>query len=590
MVKVTKSIVNENRNLIGFVLSGLSNDLGGFGCTTTEIPITLAELIKRKFNNSQIAVVNDKIEEKNNFKINSLPMVIYDKKNNNFIPIGNSVTITKRIVQNNENVGFEVGFDDNSKTNLRYNVLLALTKWFKPKNFVIRASATGKAYIAGKQGMPLESIPEIVIGEKPKKQAKRKKSTSIEDNGTISGHFENGIDIIDIYGTVAMMGGYVIKLAMDKYNAETIDTENVDDGEFKSLQIGEIATPKPEFNPVKINVNANFKKIGVVGVNIGGADTNVCVYVHRKKSIFLNAENHMKKFVVAVPNNYEKQLIADFGKYLALEKIEDGTLTAPLGQVINATDLVFYKVDTTKIDLISESKRKESIKSPSELVNLCKKQCKIKLLSKAVGPKVGIMKKLKDKYGADVAENKSRSLAPQFRAYSEDAIKILKEHNIDPYTGAYLFAGTNNKKSTAEGKATNKNIEIEYCLNGYDASKVTGKDVLAAVLDGKKIKIQLSQSIVDSITKINELSDPKEKYAVAEAIYKKMAEAESKLNKVLWLHNASMIINGNKARIHTHDSADWTPSTTSRVKTAVVYDCIADGCAGLTVKVKGISI
>ena len=68
---------------------------------------------------------------------------------------------------------------------------------------------------------------------------------------------------------------------------------------------------------------------------------------------------------------------------------------------------------------------------------------------------------------------------------------------------------------------------------------------------------------------------------------------EEKLNTLtqkLWMHNASMYLNGNKTKIHSHDNKHWVPDVTTRVKTAKVFTCTLKDCEGLTCKFNGVDI
>ena len=56
------------------------------------------------------------------------------------------------------------------------------------------------------------------------------------------------------------------------------------------------------------------------------------------------------------------------------------------------------------------------------------------------------------------------------------------------------------------------------------------------------------------------------------------------------MHNASMFINGNKSRVHTHDADKWVANTNTRVKKALVFNCKESGCENLSVKLTNVTI
>lgn len=587
MLKITKSIVNLQRSLIGFMIEGKESEFGGFSNEKIERGIPTNKLIAMKFSNNQISTVKNKIVERNNFKINSLPMVVFT--DNGYIPMDNTVNIIKRFVQDNKNIGFRVQFADGSEDNFKYENVLMLCKWFKPGNFAIRTSAKGLVYICGKQGTSLDKIPAEIIGEEAEKKTKRMKSAAKEKTNTFNGAFENGCDILDVYEFIADCGGCVIKLPNEEYTAKT--TENAESEGFTSLGIGEVASARPEFNATKINVNAGFKKVGFIEVPVNGVSQKITTFVYRKKSIFYNGDNNMKKFGIAVPTENEEELIKKIGSSLALEKITDTAITAPLGQVIDAKSLSFYRVDASKIDLISKEKRKNSVLTSKKLVDICKKKYVLKLIEKALGPKGGLLKELKNELtDEDIAKATNKKIAGMFAMFNKEALDVISSSGIDVYTGAYNAPASSNKNGAKSGGTSEEtqNVEVEYILKGYDAGKLTGSKILTAVRNNDTTAVP--QEVIEKIIKIESISDAKERYAKATKMYNTVLNKEADLDKKLWMHIASMYINGNKAKIHTHDAKYWTPDISSRVKTANVYQCNAKGCEGLTIKFKGVEI
>lgn len=586
-IEVSKTIVNGQRSLIGFIVKGKEKDLGGFSDNVIERSVSISELGKMNFSNSQIVVVGGKVVERGKFRINSLPMVVFN--DDTFIAIDNTVNMTQRYVQDNENIGFRLKFSDGSEENLRYENVLAICKWFKPGNFCIRTSAKGKSYIAGKNGVSLDSIPEVTIGKKPEVAPKRMKSAAKEKKSSISGNMEMGFDILDIYGFIKECNGSIIKLPSEDYVAAT-DGGAKDVEGFTPLGIGEVATPNPAFNATKLNVNADFKKVGVVPVSINGMQTNLTSFVYRKKSIFLNGENYIKKFGIAVAKDREEELVSKLGRSLALEKIEDKSIIQPLSQVIDADSLTFYKVDTTKLDLISEAKRSNSIMTAPQLAMICKKMYELKLLSKALGLRGGIMKDIKNVIGeAGVAQAKSKKLFGLYSMMSQEALDIITEAGIDIYTGAFVKEGTP-AKSSSKGKASSstESVEIEYILKGYDAGKITGKQILSWAQE--KDITKLPPNVIKYLTELFKITDMKERYLAASKLNSKVDAEIAEVTKKIWMHNASMYLMGNKTHIHTHDRSSWVIDGSSRVKIAQVYMTTDPKAEGLTVKFKGVNI
>lgn len=594
MLKITKAIVNGQRNLIGFMIKGKESEMGGMSNNVIERGYPIDHMIKTKFSNSQISTVSNKLTEKGSFKINELPMVVYNPNAmspaDEYIEVDNTINLIGRYVQNNENIGFRVQFSDGSEDNMKYANVILICKWFRPGNFSIRHSSTGNLYICGKKdGISLADLPATIIGEKPEVTPKKMKSAAKAPQVKFNGSVESGFDILDIYGFIKDCNGAVIKLPTEGYVAASEKGETVTEG-FTSLGIGEVASPVPLYNATKLNVNAGFKKVGIVPVAINGQVTNVTSFVFRSKSLFLKGENYMKKFGIAVPTDKAADLLKQLGASLAIEQITDPAIINPLSQVINVKNLSFYTVDSSKIDLISEKKREASIMSAKQLVELCKKQYELKLLSKALGPKGGILKELKAGLtAADVAEATGKKLFGIFSMMNSEALDAISAAGIDIYTGAYTVPGkpvVSSKKESDESVDTD--IEIEYTLAGFDAGKLTGSKIIEAVKANDTTKVP--EGVIKYVKAILDMSDAVEAYNAAKKLYDATEAKLTEISKKFWMHNASMYIAGNKNTIHTHDAKQWVASTSTRVKTANVYECKAKGAEGLSVKCKGVTI
>lgn len=592
MLKLTKSIIDSKRNLIGFVVTGKEKEFGGFSNQVISRGMPIAQIIAQRFNNSQITVIckdgeRGKIVERNNFKINQMEMVMFNPSTNEYTNIDNTVNLIGRFVQNNENIGFRLRFFDGSEDNMTYKTVIELCRWFKPGNFSIRTSSKGNVYICGKKGgIGLDELPATVLGEQS--EAKRTKSAAKEKKVTFNGAIENEFDILDIYEFIQNCGGCIINLPNEKYVAATEGGDAESEG-FVSLGIGEVGSAYPAFNATKLNVNADFKKVGVVPVSINGTTQNITTFVFRKKSVFLKGENYIKKFGIAVPVDKADELIKVLGKSLAIEEIKDTTITAPLGAVIDAKSLAFFKVDSSKIDLLSEKKRAASIMTSKQIAELCKKQFELKLISKAVGPKGPIQKECKDLLSsADAAKAKGLSLKGIFSMMSPEALEAITNAGIDVYTGAYTVAKTYTPKKagTGSGDEVDESVEIEYTLNGYDPGKLTGAKVIDAVKANDKTKV--TANVIKYVSKVLSVADPAKRYNLACELYDTVEKELKNISKTLWMHNASMYLAGNKTKIHTHDSADWSLDENTRIKTGTVYANKA--VPGLTVKVKGVTI
>lgn len=591
MIKIIKTIVGPDRKLLGFIMEGKEKEFGGLSSEKTIRPVSLAELQQKNFSNNQISAVGGRFVTANGFKINSVPMCVFDGAN--YTDVDNTVNLTKRFVKDNENIGFEVTFADGSKQNLTYESIGALANWYKPGNFVIRVSSNNKYYISGKPGvLKISDLPAEVLGEESK--AKKTKSAAKDADKTkkFDGELINNFDIIDIYEFIAGCNGCVIKLPSEKYTGQDQTSAELEKNSgFVSLNIGEVASPYPMFNSSKLNVNAGFKKVGVVRIPLNGMETPVTTFVYRTKSIFYNGDNNMKKFGIAVPADKEKELISTLGASLALSKIEDPALTGPMNQVINAPSLVFYNVDTSNIALISDRKRDENIMNAAEISKLLGEKFVVNLITKAFSPKTGLIKEIKDTAGESfVAMANDKKLFGIFATMNTDALNQVTAAGIDVYTGAFnpvrALGGSSKPAKSSDGESTG--ISIEYLIKGRDINKMTYKVIKDAAL--REDTSVLPKKLIDMINGVLSITNPTKQLLEAQKIFEEANKRMENINKKFWLHNASMYIEGNKIKIHTRDSKDWTLNTSSRLKNGKEYIYTGADVEGLAVRVQGVEI
>ena len=161
----------------------------------------------------------------------------------------------------------------------------------------------------------------------------------------------------------------------------------------------------------------------------------------------------------------------------------------------------------------------------------------------------------------------------------------MQSAGVDIYTGSYTAPYTPGSSST---KSSDSAIEIEYCLDGYNIDKLTGTKIVQAVREGNKTL--LPKEVYSVIEKILSIDNYEDRYNEAVRVYNEVEAKIAALNKEFWMHNASMYLNGNKSRVHTHNADKWVPDTTTRVKKALVYKCIESGCTELSVKLTNISM
>ena len=439
---------------------------------------------------------------------------------------------------------------------------------------------------------PADSLRYHLVSNGPEK-----KDANFTFEGLKNSHnseLVNKFDIIDIYDFIAGCNGCVIKLASEGYKGQDQSSHELEkQSGFTSLNIGEVASPYPMFNANKLNVNAGFKKVGIVRIPLNGMETPVTTFVFRTKSIFYNGDNNMKQFGIAVPMDKEKELIDTLGASLALSKIEDPSITGPMNQVINAPSLVFYKVDTSNIALISEQKRAENIMNAKEISQLLGERFIVNLITKAFSPKSGLIKEIKDTAGESfVAMANDKKLFGIFATMNTDGLNQVTAAGIDVYTGAFnpikALGGTTTTAKKSGSTAESTGISIEYLVKGRDINKLTYKVIKQAALDNDTTV--LPKKLIELINGVLSITDPVKQLLEAQKIFEDANARMEKINKKFWLHNASMFIEGNKSKVHTRDSKNWTLNTNTRYKSGKEYIYTGGDVDGLMVRIQGVEI
>lgn len=595
MIKFVKSIVDTNRNLIGFVAEAKAYEFGGIGDNVVQQAISVANI--GRFPNRQLAYVDRRIVEKNGFHIHDLPMCVYIT--GGMVDVSNKIDIVEKFMRGNNIVGYRVKFGDGSFQVYNYKQLMELTGWFKPNNFMLKVSPNGKSFICGKKGYSVDNIKTTYIGEPPKAPAKRVK-TGASEMGDMKPSITNIVDILDIYEFVRARHGYIMRFPNEKYERATKQSSEVDEG-FIPLGVGEIADPYIRFSDVKLNATAKFKKMGKVKIQLANTEMDVFTYVYADKSIFLNGENHMKNFGIVVDAQYEPELVNTFVNAMALSKEDNRLIIEPVKALTNNKNIVIYRVDTSKIALLAESKVSSSLMTPEQICEVLKKMYSLSLMSKYLSNRNGVVAELRKKLSP---EEYVRATGTQvnalFAALAEAKLVTLQqisEAGVNIYDGSFrkMIAVKKDSESSKEDEIngagevdTPSVVEIEYSLAGYVPSKITGNAVKKA-LNGGDTK-GIPGSVIKALTPIETLEDPVEKLSKAYEMLKNIDKSIMELKTKMWMHNCAMYTGGKVEGIHWHDKQDWSVDTKSRVKTGVSYVCIKPGCEGLKVKVKGSQI
>ena len=580
MNKLVKTIVNESRKLIGFVIEGKDKDLEGFSNEKVQRAVPLKVLADKKFTNNQITFTGKGFQEKSNFKINDLPMAAMI--NNSLVDINNKIALTHRYLQNNEPIGFGVQFGDGTTDKFAYVNIIQLSYWFKPDNFVVRTSTNKKKFIAGKPGaVKIEDLPTIVVGEKPQITPKKVKSGAKEESATVAtGIFNNAIDLMDIYNSLQTCEGVVIKLPDESYIAAGKNTVKASN-EFHTLGVGEYAYPSLGFHDTKINANSSFRKPGMVNIEFAPGQTlPVQSFTYATKSIFLAGENHIKRFGVAMPKESEASFVETFGKSLSIKAITNTQLIQAITSLTGKTDYVFYEIDTNKIDLIAESKFDTYIMPASEIKDTMESLFIPKLISKFLSPTHGLILELKKKVTMPHQEAAGKQPFGLYAGMNKDFQDKMMMAGIDIYTGAFVKTTKPDPNAKPTVKEEDNGASIEYQIEGQDFKYWTYKKIAECGTLG----VELPQEVIGLIQALAKMPDDEIKMQKAYELYELADTKVEAIKKKMWFHKCSMYLKGKKAKVHIGDAASWALNTKRKTK-AKIYNCVAPGCEKLMIAV-----
>lgn len=589
-VRLKKIVIDSRGSLIGFLVEAPASFFGNIGTDVIEYPKTLADLRAMRFCNRQVDMSNSRITELGSFKLNSLPCMVYDSGSNTLNDINSEITLVRRYTSGSKVVGYGVryeGFPGKPEIAQRTEIITQIAKWMRPTNFMIRHHYdTGKMYLNGK-GCTLSDLPEQVVGERKthkgtnKPVAARNQGQPIKKD--VDPDAENTFDILDIYKTVADLGGQVIHFPNEKYEPVSDSGTKQEEG-FNNSNLGELASPYLDFNSQKLKVNAQFKKLGYVQVDLGRGPAPVNTYIYRTKSIFVAGKAYIKRFGIVVSKDKEASLINALGNSLAVKQYDLGSLTSAVARFGNVQNPVCFSVDASNLSLISTKKSKESLLTAKEIAELCKLRFEAKLVRKYCKD---VQKDVKSLLGVKaIAEVQHKEVYSEFRMYSDEVLDALRDAGFDIYSGGYSkpVSTTPDKEGSKTSKSKSSDeISISYYMKEYDDSKITAADLKKAVKNEKKI--QVSERILDVLRKVTNVPDPRDRYTYAERKIKAADKQLAEIERKLWVHNATMFRAGGKQFVHTHDFNDWEPIATRSKLFETYTSKVVDG---LVLKLSGL--
>lgn len=594
-MKVVGLVVDQNCMPIAFKMEGKLAEFGSLGDNVVVNTVTLPEVMTSRFRNNQLDCSTGVMREVGKFKKSELPAEMY-LANGTYVPFDNTLTLKARLLENGKLAGFKVAIGEALEKNFRSNDIIKLSSWFKCGNFMIqsRKSPDGKVnkvYIAGKPGHAVSELPEIELGVEDR-ATKKAKTRSVTDVSVKHSTFDPlEFDIVSLFETVNNLNGYIVKLPDSKYNA-THKIETVTGKDFIELGVGEVANPFLDYSEKSMAVNVDFRKIGNVNINYNGARIPLPTYVVKKKSLFVNGKNNIKKFGIVVGEEQVKLLKEAFAGSLAIEPVKNEKMVLPIRSMYGDNTLQMFTVDTSNLDIISRKKVQKYFLTPEEIL---KYNLRIVELKTAIRYIKYVRNNSKDAMlKADVAD--PRPKYGMYAGFSDDLLKALTDSGIDIYSGLYTVKEEANttKEDAKSVQDMIKNgtvakeearFEVEYGIAGFK-SIPSAADIAGQTNKAKKYITPFVQSLINEI---EGMGDVQKMFETADRYTKQFNKEKDEYVKRLWLHKMACLSAGGYTAFKDN-KANWTPGKPNKNAVVHEYICTKPGCESLTIKLTNLDL
>lgn len=578
-MKITALIVNGNHSIVGFRVKGTESEFGRIGKEKIEVDLNKSYFFTRKFHNGQVIFQNGTIIEKGNFKLNDLPMILLEN-NGAMMPIQNSIKLTDRFVRDNENIGFSVIFGNGTTGKYSYNDVIKLAEIYKPSNFIVKSSTSGKKYIAGKSGQSIMDLPANVLGDESTN--KKMKSGAKEATPVTGGERVSDVDILSLIEFVKANGGYIINLPGTSYTPVG-DTVTSAGSKFKSFEIGEVADPYLDFNETKINASCKFRNPGTVLLNPPSDDGKpsfvtssipIYSYIWRSKTLFYNGMFNLQKVGIILPESTTDELYSKFASAMAVVPITDEKVISVVNKLINWKNSKIFEVSIENLSIISPSKWDSFILSYDNVYKYVDALANVKIALKYLR---GLNKDLAE--AGVYAPKPSKTVSSQFSMMTSDQLKALVDAGVDPFTGAYTESGETTKNTK---KPVSDVVEINYIIDGLNPANFS----YAKMVEKPE---KMPDKVSELATKLQTYSDPNDTVKAVAAAIEKLSKEEHSLKEILWKHKVSMWMKASKAGVYKGEQGNWEIDTKSRMK-ATVYRCKLPGMNNLQLILNNVDI
>jgi hypothetical protein len=300
-----------------------------------------------------------------------------------------------------------------------------------------------------------------------------------------------------------------------------------------------------------------FRKVGYINVE----GQKILCFSIREKSIIYNGNRHVDKLGVIIDASHEEELCRALGN--KARKITEEYIIGPVKQVVDINSMAMYEIRLDDYEIMSPDKIKSSIMSEEEIGRLSLERYDLDLAKKAVGPYSGLMKIVKQGMSNEelsIAEDKK--VLDRFSNYKKEFLDQIEKAGVNIYTGEYT---SKDYKSYSKG---NTALTVEYIIDGYDSSKISGTKLIEMIETGEEIDCSTS---VDKVVKnILKMRTNVEKYRASKEVYDKVNKSIEAIDKKLWANNMAVFIGSSRTSVLSN-SDNWVLDETARDKNKEVY-------------------
>lgn len=583
MLKVVGVVINSSYLVEGIEFEGTAREFGevSFDSKLIRKFISRGNLVNNRFKSDEIDCSNGRIVRINGFRFSGCNL--YFLKDNKILKIeDNNITLLRRVVSNNNTVGFDVSLLGDTKSFTVTNTI-ALSELFKPNGFKIasrvetvrKIDKSGnivhvdirKPYLVGIGGNKISELPIRYINS-----SEDTKSTKNVNNKTIQNVDKNEIELdkskyglYELIQLVKKYDGIIVTNNKSSYTKKSTTEVDKDNSLFVPIEMVEAATPNISFSEKSTNVNLKFRKLGFVYHN----GVPITTYLWREKSIFSDGKPNLSKFSVAVSRDGANAILKEFGASLSVKDADSIKYLKPIESIFGKKDLVLLDIDASNLSFLSSDNLNNNVFyiDNEGILNKTLKFNKYKLESK-------IYKAILEKY------NKDSGVFKAYANFSKEMLDELNELGINIKDGSYREPILNNGYSSSDSDK----ISISYSIDGMKSLPSVNK-MVGDLEKGSKIidafGLRDALLLLNSDLTGTEIDTIVDKYANANRIVDKVKEE-------LYLHKLSVL---EKNRYEYYDdSSKWDAKKARSNQKVDSYICNEDGLDKLCLTLDNIEL